>query len=247
VRTRRCAKRQWGTCEHPVILLRLDNPARAAKHAGGRAPTSEQARRIGPDLRVITGNARKRMGLRRFRKVEVEMAKIGTHRSRNRSDDRAIRWLRPAPATTHSFRVPSPTRKIRRSRSRPAVRLARNNPKSGSRLTPRAARGGVEARVARPPLGVHREYSSAKRHGACPARRGASHDGETREDAKSCGAENAGAEVWHPGLRSAKMTRGIGSSVAAKALFRFTRRELLTAAAKCVNCIFRHGDTGQSA
>jgi len=48
---------------------------------------------------------------------------------------------------------------------------------------------GEEARVAGPPLGVLHEYSWAGRHGACPAHRAAGHD-ETREDAKSCGAEN---------------------------------------------------------
>jgi hypothetical protein len=73
--------------------------------------------------------------------------------------------------------------------------LAEHNSKSGVQPAPRLSGRGVEARVAGPPLGVRPEYSSAGRNGACPARRGAGHDDETREDAKSCGAENAD---WKP-------------------------------------------------
>jgi len=54
-----------------------------------------------------------------------------------------------------------------------------------------AGLAGEEARVAGPPLGVRPDYCWAGRQGACPARRCAGHDDETREDAKSCGAKLA--------------------------------------------------------
>jgi hypothetical protein len=88
--------------------------------------------------------------------------------------------------------------------------------------------------VTGPPLGVRPDYCRAGRQGACPARDVPAmmmKHGKMRKVA----ARNS-LRGWRRIKQYAPAT--LAKYVLRKHLFCFTRRELLTAAVECVNCIF---------